>query len=308
MNKIVITYSNPDIDGVCAAIAYAQSYDNSRAIFFGEIDEAAKQVLIRENFDISDFFMQIPSDYDEIVIVDTHDLINLPRIDHRKVVEIYDHHPTGNKEIFQNAVIVNEKVGSVCTLITEKMIFEQKTISIIVSRLLSYAIISNTLNFKALSTTDRDKNALRYLNSISEVSDTDIQMMFDSRWTTFLENPFTTMKNNTKSYIFENLKVGLVQLELTNIEDKLNSVDFVKIIDTLKTDMNIDICVVNAIDIAKDYSAVVTFDKLAQSILKRELNFKFNKNIALLHRIILRKTDLVPSFMKFYNIKHDFNE
>ena len=71
-------------------------------------------------------------------------------------IEVVDHRAVNEADKFQNAKIQIEMVGSAATLIAEKFLHATTSTSPESAALLYSAIISNTINFQANVTTDRD--------------------------------------------------------------------------------------------------------------------------------------------------------
>ena len=93
----------------------------------------------------------------QIILVDASDSIGIsPRINRKNVIDVIDHRPLHEKHAFPHATFHIEMVGSSATLIAEKFYLEKIVISPESAALLYSAIISNTVNFKATVTTERD--------------------------------------------------------------------------------------------------------------------------------------------------------
>lgn len=168
---LVTSYVNPDIDGLACMVAYSELLNklgqNTVCDILGKPQDEAKYVLNR--FHIP-YPQSIKDDakFKKIILVDTSNPNMLDgRIDPDKVIEVIDHRLLHAANEFKSAKIQIELVGAAATLVAEKFI-QNKTICTKESALLLYsAIISNTLNFKASVTTDRDHKAAEWLNKIA---------------------------------------------------------------------------------------------------------------------------------------------
>ncbi|MDO8622292.1 MAG: hypothetical protein Q7R80_03615, partial [bacterium] len=186
MRMIITTsYTNPDLDGVACAVATAEFLRgqgrDARAAIFGQPSLEAKWFL--ETFAIS-----TPPDGRpiltagaEVVLLDASNPLDLAfPVD--VVVEIVDHRQTHQADAFPNAKDVQiELVGSCATLVAERMRAAHVTLTRESARLLSGAIASNTVNFKAPVTTDRDRAAFAWLAPIAMLPETFIQDMFTAK-------------------------------------------------------------------------------------------------------------------------------
>ena len=166
MDDIVVSYVNPDLDGIACATALSALESHSWAPrLLGNLDSESVVVLDH---------LQLPTpgavrDWVEvrsIWLVDTHHVRQLPaELPRERVIRITDHHPGGDREAFPNAVIQNESVGAAATLVAEKYFESGVVIPAAISALLQAAIISNTLGFGAAATSDRDRRAFDRLSS-----------------------------------------------------------------------------------------------------------------------------------------------
>jgi manganese-dependent inorganic pyrophosphatase len=303
----VFGYINPDSDGVCSSIGYefysANIEKNFRAVIFGSINNETKFILRKLDILIPEMNPRI-NPLCQIAIVDTHDRRQLPfQINLQNVVEVIDHHPYGNALDFPNAEIQNEKVGAVATLITERIKALKVKPTEKVAGVLGYAIISNTLNFKAPSATERDKKALEWLSGFKNVSSKSIKEMFTER--SFIGDKSTDeiLKSDYKQFTISNKEVGISQLETTNPSAFINRKDirnaFSKIINLYK----IDYFFVNVVSVLENSSILIAFDTDTKKILEKAVGAKFDKSESRFPKILLRKTDLVPGIEKLFKVK-----
>jgi manganese-dependent inorganic pyrophosphatase len=174
IKKLVTCYVDPDLDGTAGAIAYAEflQKNNVEAVagVVGEPHEEAKYILDRFGFNYP-LSVENSKNYEEVVLVDASDVVGLNgKIEPEKVIEIIDHRKINQKEKFTNAKKVQiEFVGAAATLVAEKFMSSNTEISKSSAILLCGAIISNTLNFKATVTTNRDREAFKWLNNFAQL-------------------------------------------------------------------------------------------------------------------------------------------
>lgn len=170
---LVTCYVDPDLDGVSGSFAYAEFLQKTGksavAGIFGKPHEEAKYILNR--FDIP-YPQEFPDahEFDEVILVDSSDLKGLGnKVSPPKVIEIIDHRKINDTNAFPNARIQIELVGAAATLVAEKFIESNVAISKESAILLCGGIVSNTLNFKAGVTTDRDREAFEWLNNEAQL-------------------------------------------------------------------------------------------------------------------------------------------
>lgn len=298
----VFPYTNPDTDGVCAAITYSWLNPSFKAVIFGDFDNETRFVL-------SAFKLELPKrvkkigQKSKITLVDTHHVIQLPALNLKNVVEVIDHHPAGDSDKLVNAKIQNEEVGAACSLLAERMKQEHKTPSKEIAGILGLAIVSNTLNFTAPSTSIRDKNALEWLKSFVDISEDLILRMFKARSEISTINTFDLLLSNNKVFEIEGRKVGLIQLELVEVEALINRTDFFDAIIKVKEKKGSDYSIFSGVDILNHKTIIVAPDDLDKSLINESMGIEFSDNSAIVNRILLRKTDFVPRIQEYLKNK-----
>jgi manganese-dependent inorganic pyrophosphatase len=300
MKPILITgYVNPDTDAVAGMIAYCEFLQkngkNAVTGILGEPHDEAKYIL--DNYKIP-YPQTIPNSdgFDQIVLVDTSNLISIEgKISPEKVIEIIDHRRIHEADKFPNAKVQIELVGSASTLIAEKFIKNNTNITKESAILLCGAIISNTLNFKAGVTTDRDKIAFEYLNKIAELPSNFSKELFEAKSDLSGEKLKERILGDLVWFIIGNKKVSIAQLELIGagklIKERVNEI--VEILEDIKTEMKLDLIFQNTIDLEECKNFFITNDIEAQKLLEKIFNIKFSGFVAERPNLIMRK-QIVP--------------
>lgn len=179
MPNIVITSGRKyiDIDAYSSIIAYRellkkQYGDNVFAATTAVPNRSVPQLILDLDYHLDSF---VKSDDTKYVVLDVSnpDFFD-ETITTENLIEIIDHH-TGFEKYWSNYPSIKtqiEFIGSVCTLIYEKII-QSEHIEILdtdLCKLLIAGILDNTLNLKASITTDRDRNAYNELMKLGNVS------------------------------------------------------------------------------------------------------------------------------------------
>ena len=136
------------------------------------------------------------------------------------ITEVYDHHP-GFEAYWQERIGERahiELIGACATLIWEEYEKRGKAdeISELSARLLAVAILSNTLNFGAIITHERDRRAFDALWKKSDLPDVWIADYFAEQEATVMGNVVQTIKDDTKVFELANVPFPFTigQLEL----------------------------------------------------------------------------------------------
>lgn len=293
----VTSYINPDTDGVACSIAMAKllttGTDKWIANILGRIGEETEFVLKKTEI-LLPTSGSVMDKADKICLVDTHHKSQLPDdFPYDKVVAIIDHHPNGDDDLFPFADITNEKVGAAASLVA-KMYLEKDVIDKPIFELLSFAIISNTLNFCAPSSTDFDKRILKDLSNIAPISAESINDMFEQRSLILKKDIYAALCEDLKLFDTNLGKVGISQIEAYNLEALLDVSLSVNVLKQVASDKNLDVCIFNGVDIKNKHSIVIAANSPSQELLRKIFNLPECKEILTFDRILLRKTDFIP--------------
>ena len=299
-SRIIITgYSNPDLDGTACAIAYAELLKkqgkNAKVALFGTLHKEAEFVFKTFNIDKPDQAENILNQEDKLILVDASDLRGISNlIDPKQVIELIDHRKVNQADKFPNAKIQIELVGSCATLIAEKFLKEKITITTSSAALLYSAIISNTVNFQANVTTDRDKKTCKWLVSKFDLPEGYIQKMFKAK--SIFKKPLKEVfENDFATFTFHSKQLGIAQLEIVNTDDFVNKNkdEIQKILTEIKEERNLDLIFLSVIDLEKIKNTFIVIDESSKKLLEQALGVKFKNNIAHKNGITMRKT-IVP--------------
>ena len=256
---LVTGYENPDIDVTACAYAYAEFLQkNGRdaiAGLFGKPHEEAGFVLKTFNISAPKNAEEILKNCEKVVLVDTSDPDDAPNINPQNVIEVIDHRRENKASNFSNAKVQIELVGSCATLIAEK--FQKQNIKITKesAALLYSAIISNTINFKAKVTTERDKIISEWLKTKFDLPENYAHEMFAYK-STLTESLKDTLIADFKSFTFGEKQLSIAQIE-------------------------------------KGFNTFLATEKSTADLLTNTLGVQFKDKIARKEKIIMRK-EIIP--------------
>ncbi len=298
----------PDIDASACAYSYAellrQGGKDALAVAFGRPHIEAEFVFE---------FLKIPiltkgdsevKKCKEVILVDASELhVLASSIDPKKIVEVIDHRRSNDVHKFPNAKAQIELVGAAATLIAEKFFTKKMNPSRESAVLLYSAIVSNTINFKANLTTDRDRKMAHWLKPLCKIPDDYIHQMFEHK---------STFKGSIKDALLAELakptidgqKWGIVQLEILNVDDfvKKNKAELELGLLELKKEHVLDNIILTCIDIEVGYNEFLSVDDDSREALSTALKVPFTDNHAIRPGIIMRK-EIIPKLRQFLEQK-----
>lgn len=298
--RIIVTgYSNPDLDGVASAIAYAELLKkqgkNAKAALFGTPHREAQFVFKTFNIDKPAQAENILNQEDKLILVDASDLRGISNlINPKQVIGLIDHREVNQADKFPNAKIQIELVGSCATLIAEKF-FKKKVIITSPSAALLYsAIISNTVNFQTNVTTDRDKKMCNWLIRQFDLPESYVHKMFVAK--SVFEKPLKKVFcDDFATFEFHSKQLGVAQLEIVNTDDFVNENknEIQKVLTEIKKEKKLDWIFLSLIDIEKIKNIFIVIDESSKKLLEKALGIRFENNISRKEGITMRKT-IVP--------------
>jgi len=304
--KLIATYENPDLDGYACAYGYSEflnkNNEKSKFVLFGNYQIEVEYLLQKYNIpSVSEEVNSLELGQHPVIIVDASDLRGLSkRINPSNVIEIIDHRKVYKKEDFPNASFQIELVGAAATLIAEKYKISNTDISFDVAVLLYYAIVSNTINFKANVTTAKDLEISNWLNQIIKQKPIVINEMFDYKTRNIIPSKEFFLGSYSAFFKFKDISIGIIQLEITNALNFLhsNKNKLTSILKEVKRESNLDIIFITAIDLVEGNNYFFTQYTKSRKILTDALLVSFSMGIALRKGVIMRK-EIVPILKGF---------
>lgn len=297
--SIVTSYANPDLDGVACAIAISQLEPGGwQARVTGRIDEETRMVLqalgLVEPPSLEDW-----SNVGNIWLVDTHHRRQLAKgLPNLRVSRITDHHTGGDPQWFSNAQIQNEPVGAAATLVAERYLRDPELLPGALAVLLQCAIASNTLDFKAPATSQRDREVSDALSAIQPLT-IELRLAMNAARRGILELATTLLvRRDIKAFSTTQGLVVVGQLEAPGALDLLLRSDLVGALHDLATTEGASSVVLNLVDTALGHSALVVTNEVVERMLLSGLGIDASSSgVIRAPRILQRKTDVVPFLM-----------
>lgn len=290
MSKIyVTTYINPDIDGVASSLVYALLMENrgikAEVVLFGSPQPEVRYFINKLGLTLPFVDEVRPPDEAKFVILDTSTTKRLSKaVAPDRVIEVIDHHLAESGEEFPNAKLQNEGVGSVSTLITEKLRVSNLDLSTNLAILLYSAIYHNTLNM-LVGVTDRDKEAAEYLRQQYHVENL-IEDMFQYVSDYILGHFEEVLSGDLKETEVNGRRIIGGQVLLYSPDSLLP-----KIVEKIKKipDFQASAFFVKLDDLKLNKTHLYTEDDEIKKIIETGLQKKFNGDWLIIQPIILRK-------------------
>lgn len=292
---LTTSYTNPDLDGVACAVAMAELLQrqgqDAHAGIFGQPSIEAKWFL--ETF-------AIPRPQDgrpilvagaEVVLLDASNPLDLPfPVD--VVIEIIDHRQTHQAAAFPNVRNTQiELVGSCATLVAERMRAAGIDPTRDTARLLSGAIASNTVNFRAPVTTDRDRTAFAWLAPIAALPSTFVRDMFTAKSNLSGGRLREALLGDYTVKEFGGHRIIWFQLEASGIAElyRTRRAEIETTMREARTNERCEYAPCGGIDLVEEKTYMLVIDPSTEELFGRALGVAFQNGIAVLDGLIGRK-------------------
>lgn len=300
MKPILVTcYVNPDLDGVSGSVAYAEFLQKTDktvvAGIFGEPHEEAKYILDRFDIEYPQVFKDAEK-FDQVILVDSSDLKGLEgKVSPEKVIEIIDHRKINDASDFPNAKIQIELVGAAATLVAEKFTGNNIAISKESAVLLCGGILSNTLNFKAGVTTDRDRKAYIALNEVAQLPESFWKELFLAKSDLSGDKLPERIKGDFAWFEMGDKKIGIAQIEMIGAKALVTEreVEILRILNMIKEEKDLDYIFQSTLELEDEKNFFVAENAEMKKLLEKVLGIEFVANVATREGLIMRK-QIVP--------------
>ncbi|MEI6650390.1 MAG: DHHA2 domain-containing protein [Candidatus Moraniibacteriota bacterium] len=300
MKPILVTsYVSPDLDGLASAVAYAEYLGKTgvEAVvgLLGEPSEESQYTLDRFGLDTPTTISDTDG-FERIVLADASDLSGLEgKVEPGKVVTIIDHRAVNGAAEFPNADVQIELVGAAATLVTEKFFKVGLAISVRSAILIQAAIISNTLNFKAAVTTDRDREVSEKLGKIVPLPNDFWRDLFLAKSDLSGDKLAKKIHDDFASFELGGKKVGIAQIEMIGAEAlaRDRTGETVRVLDEIREYGAFDHVFQNTIELESPRNYLVASDDDTKRLLETALDVTFSGEVAERLAPLMRK-QIVP--------------
>lgn len=292
-----------DIDALGCAIAYAEllclTGTPADVVFPGVLNNSVTETIQTWGLD----FRVTPSNpVTEYVLVDVSDPEYFATCTKQGIVtEVYDHHP-GFETYWQEKIGADahiEPIGACATLIWEewKKRGQAKNISEKSARLLAVAILSNTLNFGAVITQERDHTAFAELQTIAPLEEQWIAHYFTEQEEAMMQDVRQSIINDTKVFTISSVPFAFTigQLELWDGSSFLK--ENTDTIESALASFGHEHWIMNIPSLSEKKNHFYTKNEELKALFSQGLSITFDGDYATSHRLWLRK-EILKKFSK----------
>jgi len=239
----------------------------------------------------------------KLILVDHNELAQaVVGADQAEILEVLDHHRVGGGLVTAEPIrFINDTVGSTCTMITylfrEAEITPKKGIALC----LAAGIVSDTLNLTSPTTTDTDREMIKWLENYTE-RDTDdySKELFSAGSALATYSPDEVVDLDCKIYEESGWNFSAAQVEELGMRRFWEQRDELKeALDKFRVERGLDFSCLLVTDITKHYSLLLT--SCEQRMLKAIEFPEKEDDLYELTGVVSRKKQLLPSLLQGLN-------
>lgn len=304
MAVLVFGHKNPDTDTIVSAIAVADLKSKTgveaKPVAQGEINPESKFVLDKFGLSAPEVVTSVAGN--QVILVDHSDLAQSPDdLKDAEIVGIVDHHKLGDVTTPNPLEMWVWPVGCSGTVIKAMYDFHNVEIPKGIAGALMCAILSDTVMFKSVTCTDKDKEAVEALAKIAGVSDyMELGMeMFKVKSAVEGASMNELVFRDYKDFDMNGNKVGIGQLEVVDLS----------ILEPVKAGLQEEIKKVKAdgrhsvflllTDIMKEGSEMLIVSD-DPSVVEKAFGVSVSGDSVWLDGVMSRKKQVVPNFEKAF--------
>lgn len=306
METVVIGHKNPDSDSTISAIALSYLYNQlgytTQAYTQGEVAPETIFILEKSSLDKPSILHDVTGR--EVILVDFSDKPQAPHgIDKATILAIIDHHKLGDLTTDTPLEMWVRPVGCSSTIV--KMMYDYHNIAIPpqIAQAMLCAILSDTVLFKSVTTTQADIQAVSELATIASIENPlSLGMeMFIAKSNVQNASAKELLFRDYKDFTINGQTIGVGQLEtvdLALLEDKKEAL--LDIMQSVKEAEQKHTILLLLTDIMKEGSLVL-FLSDEKERLSKVFNKEFTTNALWIDGMMSRKKQVMPYLQKMFD-------
>ena len=303
MSIKIFGHKSPDTDATASAIIWAWYLNEkgtpAKPYVLGTPNTETLFVLKHWGFEVPDLLESV-SEEDKVIIVDTNNPAELfDNINDTQIVQIIDHHKlVGGIETPAPIEFCIKPLASCAsvmfTLLTESDITAMPKG---IKGLMLSCVLSDTLEFRSPTTTDKDREIASILADQLDVNINEYAIkMFEAKSDVSHFSDEDLIKMDSKKYEVGGKKYRVSVLETTAPNIVLDRKDsIIKTIDDVKKDESLDEVLLFVIDILNEEATFFVPNESVKAIAENSFKTEVNSELVVLPGVVSRKKQIIPA-------------
>ena len=303
MTTLVFGHKSPDTDSTGSPIIWAWYLNeikggNAEAVLLGEPNTEAAWLLKRWDLPKPRIIADVADDQ-PCVVVDTNNPAELPaNINGADVQAIIDHHKlVGGLETKGAIDITIRPLACTATIMYDLMGDDAAKMPDWVKGAALTCILSDTLEFRSPTTTDRDREVVATLAADLGVNVTEYAAeMFAAKSDVSEFSDAELIRMDSKEYEVAGKKFRVSVLETTAPEIPLNrKASLMETFKTVEAEDGVDQVLLFVVDILKEEATLLVPNDLVKSVAEKSFGAKVDGDAVVLPGIMSRKKQIIPN-------------
>ncbi len=303
MTTLVFGHKSPDTDSTGSPIIWAWYLNeikgvDAKPVLLGQPNTEAAFMLERWGFDMLDIIEDVADDQ-ACVVVDTNNPAELPaNINGADVQAIIDHHKlVGGLETKGPIDITMRPLACTATIMYDLMGEDAAKMPDAIKGAALTCILSDTLEFRSPTTTDRDRDVVAALAADLGIDVTDYAAeMFAAKSDVSAFSDAELIRMDSKEYEVDGTKFRVSVLETTAPEIPLGRKD--SLMETFKTvasEDGVDEVLLFVVDILKEEATLLVPNALVKGVAEKSFGATVEGDSVVLPGIMSRKKQIIPN-------------
>ena len=303
MTTLVFGHKSPDTDSTGSPLIWAWYLNevkgvDAKPVLLGQPNTEAAFMLNRWGFDMLDIIEDVADDQ-ACVVVDTNNPAELPaNINGADVQAIIDHHKlVGGLETKGPIDITIRPLACTATIMYDLMGDDAAKMPENIKGAALTCILSDTLEFRSPTTTDRDREVVAALAADLGINVTEYAAeMFAAKSDVSAFSDAELIRMDSKEYEVDGTKFRVSVLETTAPEIPLNRKD--SLIETFKTvaaEDGVDEVLLFVVDILKEEATLLVPNDLVKGVAEKSFGATVEGDAVVLPGIMSRKKQIIPN-------------
>ncbi|HBZ45118.1 MAG TPA: manganese-dependent inorganic pyrophosphatase [Maritimibacter sp.] len=303
MTTLVFGHKSPDTDSTGSPLIWAWYLNDvkgvdAKPVLLGEPNTEAAFVLERWGQDKPEILTDL-AEGQRCVVVDTNNPAELPsNINDADVVQIIDHHKlVGGLETKGPIDITIRPVACTATIMYDLMGDDTAKMTDEIRALALSCILSDTLEFRSPTTTERDIEVAKTLASELGVSIPDYAAeMFAAKSDVSAFSDAELLRMDSKEYEVAGTKFRVSVLETTAPEIPLDrKASLMESMKTVAAEDGVDQVLLFVVDIIREEATLLVPNDLVKGLAEKSFNASVSGDTVVLPGVVSRKKQIIPN-------------
>ncbi len=303
MTTLVFGHKSPDTDSTGSPLIWAWYLNDvkgvdAKPVLLGQPNTEAAFMLQRWGFDMLDIIADV-EDGQPCVVVDTNNPAELPaNINGADVQAIIDHHKlVGGLETKGPIDITIRPLACTATIMYDLMGDDAARMPDNIKGAALTCILSDTLEFRSPTTTDRDREVVAALAADLGVNVTEYAAeMFAAKSDVSEFSDAELIRMDSKEYEVDGTRFRVSVLETTAPEIPLNrKASLIETFKTVAAEDGVDEVLLFVVDILREEATLLVPNDLVKGVAEKSFGATVTGNSVVLPGIMSRKKQIIPN-------------